>query len=94
MIYHVRPGVVRTTICEVNMLLATRQAENVGGSVRFLNLLEAVAVEILEKQEPISQMQEVLMILTKCTQEEAKDRSNAIYSTLAKEGWILAEDVQ
>lgn len=92
--YVLRPGIVKTQICGVYLLIPNREASISCPNVRRMNLLLAATVEIIEKGEPIEKAYTVYEILAKKTPEEAKRIVNSNLEQLCESGFLIKVEDQ
>lgn len=92
--YQLCPGVVKTQICGVNLLMRTRAAAVNNIPARHLNLLEAFCVEAVIKQLPPENLEKAFQILTKKEDNDIRQMIDEMHAKLIEEGWIAAEDAQ
>ena len=89
--YQLRPGVIKTSICGVWLLLATRSAAAACKQSRQLTLPEALCVDTVIKGLPEEHLKTALRIVTKLPDGEPEQELRRIFDVLVQEGWLLEE---
>lgn len=92
MYYVLRPGVVKTKICGVFLLIPDRKASEICPRIQRLNLITALTLEVLEKREPIENAYRNYTYLSRKTMDEAKEKIDGILDDLCKKGYLICEE--
>ena len=87
--YIVRPGVVRTQICGVYLLIPDRKASEACPGVQRINFLLSAAVEELEKGHPVDNIYSFYRILSKKPEEEVRSKIDGILADLCDKGFLI-----
>lgn len=87
--YQPRPGIVKTKICGVWVLIPSREAFDHCRTIQRLPLLWAATWDAICQGTPMEKSVEVHQILTKKTPEETRARIEAFCQELCKKGFLM-----
>ena len=87
--YKPRPGIVRTTICGVHVLIPTREVYDHCNTIQLLPLLWAYTWDGLVNGKTLEETLQFHRILTKRSDEEILQRLEKFYSALCEKGFLI-----
>ena len=87
--YVLRPGMVRTQICGVYLLIPDREAAESCPHIQRMNLIMASTVEFIEKGEPYEKAYVISEILQKKSKEEAQAYIDTMCANLCDKGFLI-----
>ena len=91
--YEVRPGIVKTEICGVRLLVPTRQASEACPGVLRLNMIADFAWTILCKTddpgEAVEKIRKVVALLSKAPDDVVIKRVERLLSELCERGFLI-----
>ena len=90
--YKLRPGILKTSICSVTVLIANREAQDYCPTIMKLPLLWSAAWECIEKQKSIDSLVQVFRILTQKNEDEIRKSIDHIFNQLYENGYLIAAE--
>ena len=88
--YSPRPGIVRTTICDLNVLIPSREASGECHKILQLSFIGAIIWGAIENGLPIEKAVETLRIIYKRkTKEQIEERIENYCQYLYKNGFVI-----
>ncbi len=83
------PGIVRTTLCGMNVLIPTRQAFESCHTIFRLTLIGAIIWTGIEKNYPMEKVLEAYRIFSKKSDEELTAKVEEFCQALCRRGFAL-----
>ena len=90
--YSPRPGIVRTKICGVYVLIPSREAFDACSSIQQLPMLWAATWDGLVNGRTLEETVNFHRILTKKTDEEILRNLETFYDGLAQKGFLIVKE--
>lgn len=92
--YKIRPGITRTNICGVQVLVPTRKASEACPSLMRLNLISSIVWETIEKDLPMEKAKQACKILLRKPDNEVDARVQKILDHFYEKGFLIREEGQ
>ena len=87
--YKPRPGVVKTKICDENVLIPMREASDVCTRMLPLPKLWAATWDAIATDYPLEKSIKIHMMLTRRSEQEVKDAIERFCKSLTKQGFLI-----
>ncbi len=87
--YRPRPGIVKTKLCGMNVLIPTREASEYCQSIQVLPMLWAATWEAFDRGSSIEKAIPVHVIFTKKTPEECRENLQKFCTDMVKKGFFI-----
>ncbi len=92
MTYRTRPGIVKTEICGVHLLVPTREAAELCPNILRLKLTHAIVWDIISREGPVEDICRVFSILTKKPDKEVRTRVQKLLDDFCEKGFLIRTD--
>lgn len=92
--YLPRPGIVQASICNMNVLVPSREAADVCHTILPLTLLGTFIWSGIQKDLPIEKVLEVCRIFSKKSDEELTERIETFCRTLCEKGFAIPRETE
>ena len=90
--YKIRPGIVRTKICDVWLLIPTREASEDCPHIMKLTLLSSIVWETIEKGKPMEDAVRAFRILLKKPDDMIHVKIQRIIDKFCEDGFLICEE--